>query len=283
MRIQIADALVMPYQNISNPQTLFARIENSSNQACFDTTPLLLTVFELPQIVVEEELIYCLNTFPSVITLDGGILNGFPSDFFYNWSTGAATPQIQVNTVGTYTVTVSDTNGCFKLRTITVLPSNTATFESIEIVDGIENNTVTIFVSGEGDYEYALDSEFTDFQNSNVFSGVKPGFHTVYVRDKNDCGTVKKNISVIGFPKFFTPNGDGYNDSWHVYGINTPNQANSEVYIFDRFGKLLIQLNPLGAGWDGTYNGAIMPTSDYWFYVKLEDGRLFKGHFTLKT
>jgi len=276
-------ALAMPYQNISNPQTLFARIENNSNQACFDTTSFLLTVFELPQIVVEEELIYCLNTFPSVITLDGGILNGFPSDFFYNWSTGAATPQIQVNTVGTYTVTVSDTNGCFKLRTITVLPSNTATFESIEIVDGIENNTVTIFVSGEGDYEYALDSEFTDFQNSNVFSGVKPGFHTVYVRDKNDCGTVKKNISVIGFPKFFTPNGDGYNDSWHVYGINTPNQANSEVYIFDRFGKLLIQLNPLGTGWDGTYNGAIMPTSDYWFYVKLEDGRLFKGHFTLKT
>ena len=276
-------ALAMPYQNISNPQTLFARIENNSNQACFDTTSFLLTVFELPQIVVEEELIYCLNTFPSVITLDGGILNGFPSGFFYNWSTGAATPQIQVNTVGTYTVTVSDTNGCFKLRTITVLPSNTATFESIEIVDGIENNTVTIFVSGEGDYEYALDSEFTDFQNSNVFSGVKPGFHTVYVRDKNDCGTVKKNISVIGFPKFFTPNGDGYNDSWHVYGINTPNQANSEVYIFDRFGKLLIQLNPLGAGWDGTYNGAIMPTSDYWFYVKLEDGRLFKGHFTLKT
>ena len=276
-------ALAMPYQNISNPQTLFARIENNSNQACFDTTSFLLTVFELPQIVVEEELIYCLNTFPSVITLDGGILNGFPSGFFYNWSTGAATPQIQVNTVGTYTVTVSDTNGCFKLRTITVLPSNTATFESIEIVDGIENNTVTIFVSGEGDYEYALDSEFTDFQNSNVFSGVKPGFHTVYVRDKNDCGTVKKNISVIGFPKFFTPNGDGYNDSWHVYGINTPNQANSEVYIFDRFGKLLIQLNPLGTGWDGTYNGAIMPTSDYWFYVKLEDGRLFKGHFTLKT
>jgi len=275
-------ALAMPYQNISNPQTLFARIENNSNQACFDTTSFLLTVFELPQIVVEEELIYCLNTFPSVITLDGGILNGFPSDFFYNWSTGAATPQIQVNTVGTYTVTVSDTNGCFKLRTITVLPSNTATFESIEIVDGIENNTVTIFVSGEGDYEYALDSEFTDFKDSNVFSGVKPGFHTVYVRDKNDCGTVKKNIAVIGFPKFFTPNGDGYNDTWHVYGINTPDQANSEVYIFDRYGKLIIQLNPLGTGWDGTYNGAIMPTSDYWFYVKLEDRRLFKGHFSLK-
>ena len=276
------DALAMPYQNISNPQTLFARIENNSNRECYDTISFLLTVFELPQIIIEEDRIYCLNTFPSTITLDGGILNGFPNSFFYNWSTGATTPQIQVNAAGTYTVTVSNSNGCSKLRTITVLPSNTATFDSIDIVDGVENNTVTIFVSGEGDYEYALDTEFSGFQDSNSFSGVKPGFHSVYVRDKNNCGTVKKNISVIGFPKFFTPNGDGYNDRWHVYGINTPNQANSEVFIYDRYGKLLIQLNPLGAGWDGTFNGAILPTSDYWFYIKLEDGRLFKGHFSLK-
>ena len=261
-------------------QTLFARIENDNN--CYGINQVELIVHELPQIVIEEERIYCLNTFPAIITLEGGVLNGFPNSFFYDWSTGATTPQIQVNSTGTYTVTVSDANGCSKLRTITVLPSNTATFDSIEIVDAVEANSVTIFVSGEGDYEYALDTEFFGFQDSNTFIGVGPGFHTVYVRDKNDCGTVKKNISVIGFPKFLTPNGDGYNDRWHVYGINTPNQANSKVYIFDRYGKLLIQLNPLGDGWDGTYNGAIMPTSDYWFYVKLEDGRFFKGHFTLK-
>ena len=261
-------------------QILFARIENGND--CHGINKVELVVFELPDIVIEEERIYCLNTFPAIITLEGGILNGFPNSFFYDWSTGATTPQIQVNATGTYTVTVSDANGCSKLRTITVLPSNTATFDSIEIVDAVEANSVTIFVSGEGDYEYALDTEFFGFQDSNTFIGVGPGFHTVYVRDKNDCGTVKKNISVIGFPKFFTPNGDGYNDRWHVYGINTPNQVNSEVYIFDRYGKLLIQLNPLGDGWDGTYNGAIMPTSDYWFYVKLKDGRLFKGHFTLK-
>ena len=261
-------------------QTIFARIENGND--CHGINQVELIVQELPQIIIEEERLYCLNSFPNIITLDSGILNGFPNTYFYDWSTGATTSQIQVNAPGTYTLTVSNTNGCSKLRTISVLPSNTATFDSIEIMDGVENNTVTIFVSGEGDYEYALDNEFSGFQDSNIFFGVKPGFHTVYVRDKNDCGTVQENIAIIGFPKFFTPNGDGYNDTWHVYGINTPNQVNSEVYIFNRYGKLLIQLNPLGGGWDGTYNGAIMPTSDYWFYVKLEDGRLFKGHFTLK-
>ena len=261
-------------------QTIFARIENDND--CFGINTLELIVNELPEIVVENERSYCLNTFPSFITLDAGFINGFPSSFTYDWSTGATTSQIQVNVPGIYTVTVSNINGCSKIRTITVLPSNTATFDSIEIIDGIENNSVTVVVSGEGDYEYALNTEFSEYQNSNSFFGVKPGFHTVYVRDKNDCGTVKKDIAVIGFPKFFTPNGDGYNDTWHVYGINTANQVNSEIYIFDRFGKLLIQLNPLGAGWDGTYSGVILPTSDYWFYIKLQGNKIFQGHFTLK-
>jgi len=261
-------------------QIIFARIENGND--CHGINQVELIVEELPSLLVGEQQQYCLNSFPSTITLDSGIINGLPNSFSFNWSTGETTPQIQVNSPGIYTVTVSNTSGCSKLRTVTVLPSNIATFDSIDIVDGVENNTVTIFVSGEGDYEYALDTEFSGFQDSNLFSGVEPGFHSVYVRDKNDCGTVKKDIAVIGFPKFFTPNGDGYNDTWHVYGINTENQVNSEVSIFDRYGKLLIQLNPLGAGWDGTFNGVIMPTSDYWFYIKLQNNKIFRGHFTLK-
>ena len=261
-------------------QILFARIENGND--CHGINQVELEVKDLPQLVTEQQQQYCLNSFPSTISLEGGIIGGLPNSFSYDWSTGETTPQIEINTPGVYTVSVSNSEGCSKLRTITVTPSNIATFDSIAIVDGVENNTVTIFVSGEGNYEYALDSEFSNFQDSNLFIGVKPGFHTVYVRDKNDCGTIQKNIAVIGFPKFFTPNGDGYNDTWHVYGINTPNQVNSEVYIFDRFGKLIIKLNPLGAGWDGTYNGDNTPSSDYWFYTKLQNNKIFRGHFSLR-
>ncbi len=261
-------------------QTIFARIENDND--CFGINQVELIVHELPQIEIEEEVIYCLNTFPGRITLDAGLLSGFPSAFSYQWSTGASTRQIQINKIGTYSVNVTTINGCSKQRTITVLPSNTATIDAIDIVDGVQNNTVTVVVSGEGDYEFALYNENSGYQDSNIFLNVIPGFHTVYVRDKNECGVVKKNIAVIGFPKFFTPNGDGYNDSWHIYGINTPKQIDSQVYVFDRFGKLLAQLDPLGGGWDGTYNGKQMPSSDYWFYTKLQNNRVFKGHFALK-
>jgi len=127
-----------------------------------------------------------------------------------------------------------------------------------------------------------LDNINGPYQDENVFENVSPGLHTVYIRDKNDCGIVEDNVSVIGFPKFFTPNGDEHNATWQVYGINTPNQVNSKIYIFDRYGKLITKLDPQGPGWDGTYNGNNMPSNDYWFYVILQDGREFRSHFALK-
>ena len=90
---------------------------------------------------------------------------------------------------------------------------------------------------------------------------------------------------VLDYPVYFTPNGDGYHDTWNIYTI--ANQPDAKIYIFDRFGKLLKQLRPAGSGWDGTYNGNPMPTSDYWFTVEYtEPGtdtkKTFKAHFTLK-
>ena len=59
-------------------------------------------------------------------------------------------------------------------------------------------------------------------------------------------------------------------------------QPGTVIRIFNRYGKLLKELNPLGQGWDGTFSGTNLPADDYWFQVNLEDGRVFKSHFTLK-
>ncbi|MFP4846545.1 T9SS type B sorting domain-containing protein [Winogradskyella sp. PE311] len=265
---------------IAYNQTIYGRVENAN--ACYGISEITLTVFELPNIETTFETVYCLNDPSSTIILDAGIINDTPSNFSFLWSTGEDTATIEINTPGTYTVRVSNTDGCFKDRTINVLPSNIATVTNIEIVDASENNSITVVVDGEGDYEYSLDNINGPYQDSNTFSNVEPGLYTVYVRDKNDCGIIDALVSVIGFPKFFTPNDDDANDFWQVSGISDQFQGNSLVLIFDRQGKLLKELDPLSRGWDGTYNGAKMPTSDYWFKVNLEDGRTFTSHFTLK-
>ena len=106
------------------------------------------------------------------------------------------------------------------------------------------------------------------------------GDHIAYIRDKNGCGVLEVPFKVFGFPKFFTPNGDGFNDVWQPKGLD--NSTRLIVNIFDRYGKLLKQFNPHSSGWDGKFNGELLPNGDYW-YLATENSNLdYRGHFTLK-
>jgi len=283
---QETNPLSLNYQNsIPNSQTIFVKVNN--NNQCFSISSVQLDVLYTPILLENEQVIYCLNSFPETITLFGGVLNDSPSNYYYEWQLNGITTSVntsfnEINEPGVYTVIVTDPNGCSSSRMITVNPSNIATIESILVQEATNNNSIAIEVSGEGVYEFALEAFGTVFQESNVFNNVPAGFHTVFVRDVNGCGIVEETISVLGFPKFFTPNGDPYNERWHVYGVNADFNQGIDVKIFNRYGKLITQLNHLSPGWDGTLNGQALPSSDYWFVATLIDGRTYTGHFTLK-
>jgi len=265
-------------------QIIYYRVENTGN--CYGINEIQLSVDKLPNLETAASSFYCLNSFPIPITLDSGIIDNSPSDLTYNWSTGENTYEIEVNEIGNYTVRATNANGCSKERTITVEPSNIATIESVQVVDASQNNVIIVQVSGQGEYDYALQNEdgiFISYQSSNSFENIPAGIYTINVRDlKNDCGVTQNLVSVIGFPKYFTPNNDGIHDTWQIAGVSSEFQPNSNILIYDRYGKLLKQLNPSSKGWDGTFNGKVLPNDDYWFAVKLQDGRIFKNHFSLK-
>lgn len=275
-----------PLQNnyintLANNQIIYVRAEENGN--CYSINEVFLVVTELPNTPAEETVYYCLNTFPDTITLSSGITD-IANTYNYTWSNGETTADIQVNETGTYTVVIENaTTGCSKFRTVTVLPSNIATFDAVSIIDIIENNSITILVSGEGEYEFALNNSNGPFQASNSFTNVEPGIYTLYVRDiKNNCGLVSKMVSVIGYPHVFTPNGDSVNETWQIKGISTDFQRKTKVSIFNRYGQLLYIIKHPNDSWDGKFNGTVLPASDYWFTVELEDGRFFTGHFALK-
>ena len=118
-----------------------------------------------------------------------------------------------------------------------------------------------------------------------MFLDVPPGLNTVIVNDKNGCGTLEQPFLVVGYPKFFTPNGDGIHDNWNVLGIEE--LIDPTIFIFDRYGKLLKQLDD-ATGWDGTFNGRELPSSDYWFRLDYDQdnqgalvARSIRRHFSL--
>lgn len=265
-------------------QTIYVRIKSNSQCYAISTVDLIVLYTPIlePDITADNPIYYCLNSYPETIRLYGGVLFDLPNNYYYSWSTGENTSFIDVNGIGTYTVTVTDPNGCSSSRSIVVATSEIANINKVLIEGGNTYNTVTALVSGAGDYEFALDHENGLYQSSNVFTNVLAGFHTIYVRDINGCGVVSKLISVLGFPKFLTPNNDGYNDTWHVKGVNDIFNDGIEIFIFHRTGKLITSINNHTTGWDGTYRGELLPSDDYWYAVKLNDGQEYRGHFSLK-
>lgn len=285
---QNGTALPSPLPNpfFTQTQNVTAVVTNPLNTNCTDSSVLNFIVRPLPNLLPDTEAIICEGV--QSIVINAGIAQGSSQNFTYQWYknqsliTGATNVNLPVSEEGTYEVVVTNIFGCEKTRTIEVIYSEPATIEDIIIQDLVDNNSVTINVSGEGDYVYSIVSENGPYQESPIFTDIKPGIYTVYVKDVNECGITSQVISVLGAPKFFTPNGDSYNDTWTIIGITPAFYKNSKVNIFDRYGKLLIQITPVNGGWNGEYNGRPMPSSDYWYVLELEGGRVAKGHFSLK-
>ncbi|RIA10091.1 gliding motility-associated-like protein [Flavobacteriaceae bacterium MAR_2010_72] len=282
------------YQNETPySQTLFVRVESDDNGDCFGIGPhLTLTVRPRPNFEVDQNAIYCLNQQP--ITLYTFNPDG---TYSYEWKDNngmivSNLPTATVATGGTYTVIATSSYGCDSFPvSFNVVESAIATIDidDVTIVQLSDNNSITIDTTnlGIGDYEFALDFNSPGaFQSEPFFDHVRAGKHTIYIQDRNGCGIVALDVFVMGFPKFFTPNNDGFNDTWNLEGLGNEYSQQSSVYIYDRYGKLLKQINPKGQGWNGAFNGQIMETSDYWFLAELVDvnGQVstYRGHFTLK-
>ena len=277
------DFLPKSYAMNNGVQLIYVRVTSLSNSNCFDASlHFQLTALETPILDFPIEVYLC---------EDGSITIGdtMPDPrYTYLWDSGELTSSIGIAQEGEYTLTATNTLGglsCSNTSSVTVTVSVLPEISDVIVDDLQSNNKVTIVTAMEGDWEYQLDQR--EFRPENTFSNVLPGMHTVTVNDLRGCGSVTEEIVVVGFHKFFTPNGDGSNDEWHIEGIS--NLENPEVFIYDRYGKLLYRLNNQNIGWDGTMNGKDLPSSDYWFKLTYEDtngqrttAKYINNHFSLK-
>jgi gliding motility-associated-like protein len=251
-------------------QSIYALITNGPD--CYGIIPIALIVHAFNPIGFADETVFLCNGNPETI----GVSNGFSS---YAWSSGQVTPMISVSTAGVYSVTVTDVNGCSATKNFIVINSEMATITNIDIDDFAgDGNSVTVNFNGNGLYEFSLYPDI--WQDTSLFTNVPPGEYNVLIRDRNGCGTTRpETIYVLDYPRFFTPNGDGINDLWFVKNLY---RLNATISIFDRYGKLLKYQDANTHGWDGFYNGNQAPSTDYWFSIAFKNGRIVKGHFSLK-
>lgn len=264
-------------------QHIYVRLTALENPDCFDASQEFeLTAIPSPQIDFPLEAYSCGG---NPITIGDATPEG---DCTYLWDTGATTPTIAVGQAGEHQVVITRTiagHSCVTTASIQVFVSMPPQIMEVQVEDLQKHNTVTVVMQAEGDYDFQLDGG--PIQESNIFKNVIPGNHQVTITDRNGCGSVEETITVVGFPKYFSPNGDGVNDRWDIVGMEQLD--NPILFIFDRYGKLLGQLNQNSQGWNGSINGKLLPASDYWFkltYLDDEGNRVeakfIKNHFALQ-
>ncbi|AOW21648.1 T9SS type B sorting domain-containing protein [Urechidicola croceus] len=285
------------HRNTNSPgtQEIWVRADSELGNDCLGYGQHLTLIVEpLPEFDVIDVPVYlCLN--------EGSLeLETFNASntYSYEWMDESGTvvgtdENLIVTSGGVYSVTatfngVNSGDTCVSLpKFVEVIESSPAvvTFENLTVTDNSENNTIAIDIVnlGVGDYEFSLGD--TPYQDEPFFENIAPGIHILTINDKNGCGETSIEVSVLGFPKFFTPNNDGQNDTWQVKGVTSSFFSSSLIHIYDRFGKVIAIIDHNDEGWNGYYNGNQLPSTDYWFTADLVDLegniRSTKGHFSL--
>ena len=290
------------YTNITNPQVIYARVSNlldpTDDPICYGIAEVLLSVEQLPPMILEDEYRICVDAQGNAIMEDFGAASpptletGLPTEgFTFLWSLNGAIlpnevgPSLVALAPGSYSVLVTElASGCALETVVAVNPSSPPLEYNVRLLNGAfaGEHVIEATATGLGTYQFSLDGG--NLQDSGVFENVTPGTHQVTITNVEGCGSVTVDIGVVDYPRFVTPNNDGFNDTWNIIGLADYDPA-ARIYIFDRYGKLLKQLSPTAAGWDGTYKGNPLPSSDYWFrieYTEEDIPKAFTGHFTLK-
>lgn len=206
----------------------------------------------------------------------------------YKWRPDTAgtmtTPGVIVRPSVSTKYIVDMTRGlCSASDSFVVIVNTNPRIEKIDSVALRDRHIVLEAGYGTAPFEYQIDA--TDFDAKDVKTDLAFSKHVVNVRDSKGCTTsavFTLDPPEISIPIVFTPNGDGVSDTWSIPALSEV-YPNSIVSIYDRFGKLLVQF--LGAeadGWDGTYNGSKLPSTDYWYLITIEEiDKEYSGHFTL--
>ncbi len=273
----------------SSTQTSFyVRVNNALAPNCFDIKPFTIIVNKIPEPTPKDGVV-CIQSATGHLLNPYMLYSGLSSaSNTFKWykqgqlvGTGA---NYNALAPGVYSVIATNiTTGCASKEVFATVTASEPAIVSYEVGgDFSETQSITINATGTGgDYEYQLDNG--TYQESNVFENVSSGLHTITVRDRNGCGNTTTDAIVINYPHFFTPNGDGINDTWNIRDLR--DQPISLIYIYDRYGKMIKKIKPSEAGWDGTFENNLLPADDYWFSVNYQkDGeeKEFKSHFALK-
>ena len=251
-----------------------------SDRGCRDSLSKEITVFATPDATIAIS-----GSTPGGCVTDTAFLSvPFDADFLYLWSTGATTNSIFTTVSDNYRVTVTSVNGCAATGAADVFVLNQANVTISNDTSVSKGFPVQLVATGGAFYSWTP-SESLDNANSDkpIATPDETTTYTVTVSDLNGCNvqltvtvTITEDFNVL-IPNLISPNGDGINDVWRIFNIET--YPNTSVQLFNRWGVKVWESADYANEWDGTsQDGKDLPDGTYFYILQVGGSdRVFKG------
>ena len=262
----------------------------------------------------------CNGYFDGWIDLD---ISGGTPPYTYNWigPEGVMGNQEDIFDLpaGTYSVIITDTNGCQLFSSFEPFEIDMEEPEEFDILftwaenahcEDSDDGSIIITTNGAvPSFNYIINNELDTIQgglfntnlninnvivedeNSIVIQNLEVGLYSInIISDQNNCISpqiINMNVSYddencLWIPSIFSPNSDGVNDTFEIYGMEY--YPNASVYVYDRWGvKIYESKNQLYIPWNGSSNGVIHEIGTYYYVIELNTGqKTYSGSITLK-
>jgi gliding motility-associated-like protein len=199
----------------------------------------------------------------------------------------ATTEDLSTAHAGDYTVEIKDKNLCTVYGDVYIVQPDSITIEDTTYTTTCVDNDdgkIEIYVSGGiSGYSYL----WSNLETTQHIYDLSAGQYFVDVTDANGChqyDTLMVNISYedcLDPPSAFTPDGDGYNDTWILQNIE--NYEGAKIKVFNKWGKIIFESGHEYTPWDGTYEGKMLPAATYYYIIDLnrEEGKPYTGPVTI--
>lgn len=255
-------------------------VSATDNNKCVARDNLsILQIIPLPVTQLPREKAICLG---QPTTLFAGA--GFKS---YLWNTGALTESIILSAMGQYWVTVTNSFGCRQTDSVNINRELPTPINFITAKDSTICNFETMTITPSQNYATYL---WSNGSNTKSITVNNAGNYWLKVTDINGCigndsfrlATKECNIGVF-FPTGFTPNNDGWNDTYKPKAYGRINSY--RFIIYNRYGQKLFDSNNITEGWNGEFKGVKQETGGFvyqcWYQLIGEDKQYNSGSFLL--
>lgn len=273
--------------NQSNPSVVYqsagaytVKLVAESDRGCVDSLYKSIIVYELPDATISVT-----GPTPTDCAVDTAFLSvPFEADNLYLWSTGATTHEIYTTVSNNFRVTVTNAYGCTSVDAVDVFVLSQGSVEISNDTTISLGFSVQLFASGGVFYSWTP-TESLDNPNipNPTATPSQTTTYTVEIRDRNDCRVTRQvTVTVIEdfnilIPNLFSPNGDGINDVWRIFNVET--YPKTSVIIFNRWGNKVWESDNYDNSWDGTSSkGDALPDGTYFYIIRVGgSNREFKG------